>query len=194
MPRVQLFSQPLPPFHCSSVQCPKTARTCHLWRLISLPIAALQPNCEATIAHHCAGPPSWPANGTRGPFGGLHRAAKPKAMCDPKATVDTIPASLVPTTVAKSNVCFSNWPVGVKRYQTVHGYGVDVTHGLVLLFGIGTKALPSWDSRTRRNNLLGGLAVKGWQVQADIRSRLIRRPARDILPPLGGTLVFSYRP
>jgi hypothetical protein len=26
----------------------------------------------------------------------------------------------------------------------------------VLLFGIGTKALPSWDSRTRWNNLRGG--------------------------------------
>ena len=33
--------------------------------------------------------------------------------------------------------------------------------GLVLLFGIGTKALPVWDSRTRWNNLLGGLAVRG---------------------------------
>jgi hypothetical protein len=30
----------------------------------------------------------------------------------------------------------------------------------VLLFGIGTKALPSWDSKTRWNNLLGGLAVR----------------------------------
>jgi len=27
-------------------------------------------------------------------------------MCDPKATVDTIPACLVPTTVAKSNFCY----------------------------------------------------------------------------------------
>ena len=32
--------------------------------------------------------------------------------------------------------------------------------GLALLFGIGTKALPSWGSKTRRNNLLGGLAVR----------------------------------
>src|SRR3954451_6978472 len=32
-------------------------------------------------------------------------------------------------------------------------------HGLVLLFGIGTKALPLWDSKTRRNNPWGGLAV-----------------------------------
>jgi hypothetical protein len=31
------------------------------------------------------------------------------------------------------------------------------------------------------------------QVQADIRTRLIHRPARDIIPPLGGARVFSYR-
>ena len=30
------------------------------------------------------------------------------------------------------------------------------------------------------------------QVQADIRSHLIHRPARDIFPPLGGTQVTSY--
>src|SRR6267378_5320279 len=58
------------------------------------------------------------------------------------------------------NVCFSNRPFGVKRFQAIHHHcGVDVAHGLVLLFGIGTKALPSWDSKTRRNNLMGGLAV-----------------------------------
>src|ERR1035437_3469835 len=28
-----------------------------------------------------------------------------------------------------------------KRFQTIHRYSVDVAHGLVLLFGIGTKAL-----------------------------------------------------
>jgi hypothetical protein len=57
------------------------------------------------------------------------------------------------------DVRFSNRPFGVKRFQTIRHHSVDVTHGLVLLFGIGTKALPSWDSRTRRNNLWGGLAV-----------------------------------
>ncbi|MGC1355501.1 MAG: hypothetical protein WA851_06875 [Xanthobacteraceae bacterium] len=36
---------------------------------------------------------------------------------------------------------FSNRPFGVKRVQTTHHDSVDVTHGLVLLFGIGTKAL-----------------------------------------------------
>src|SRR5579862_4213281 len=55
---------------------------------------------------------------------------------------------------------FSNRPVGVKHFQAIHRFSVDVAHGLVLLFGIGTKALPSWDSKARRNNLSGGLAVR----------------------------------
>ena len=40
-----------------------------------------------------------------------------------------------------ANVRFSNRPFGVKRFQTIHHYSVDVAHGLVLLYGIGTKAL-----------------------------------------------------
>src|SRR5438876_10560150 len=57
------------------------------------------------------------------------------------------------------DVRFSNRPFGVKRFQAIHHFSVDVAHGLVLIFGLGTKALPSWDSKTRWNNLLGGLAV-----------------------------------
>ena len=57
------------------------------------------------------------------------------------------------------NVRFSNRPFGVKRFQTIHHCSVDVARGLALLFGIGTKAVPSWDPRTRWNNLSGGLAV-----------------------------------
>src|SRR5262249_34802615 len=57
------------------------------------------------------------------------------------------------------HVRFSNRPIEVKRFQTTHRRGVDVSHGLVLLFGIGTKALPSWDSRTKWNNLCHGLTV-----------------------------------
>jgi hypothetical protein len=57
-------------------------------------------------------------------------------------------------------VRFSNRPFGVKRFQAIHPCSVDVAHGLVLLFGIGTRAVPSWDSKTRWNNLLRGLAVK----------------------------------
>ena len=55
---------------------------------------------------------------------------------------------------------FSNRPFRVKHFQAIHHHSIDVAHGLVLLFGIGTKALPSWESRTRRNNLLGGLTVR----------------------------------
>ena len=91
---------------------------------------------------------------------------------------------------ASNNVRFSNRRFGVKRFQTIHQCNVDVAHGLVLLFGIGTRALPPWDSRTRRNNLLVGLTVEERQVQADIRTHLIHRPARDIFPPLGGARVF----
>ena len=36
----------------------------------------------------------------------------------------------------------------------------DAARGLALLFGIGTKALPAWDSRRKWNNLLDGLAGK----------------------------------
>jgi hypothetical protein len=45
-------------------------------------------------------------------------------------------------------------------FQTIHHCNVDVARGLVFLFGIGASALPVWDSKTRRNNLLGGLAVR----------------------------------
>jgi len=58
-------------------------------------------------------------------------------------------------------VRFSNRPVWVKRFQTIHGCGVDVARGLVLLYGIDTLVLPSWDSKTRWNNLMGGLAIVG---------------------------------
>jgi hypothetical protein len=43
--------------------------------------------------------------------------------------------------------------------QAIRHSSVDVAHGLALLFGLGTKALPSWDSKTKWNNLSGGLAV-----------------------------------
>src|SRR5258708_1153375 len=46
-------------------------------------------------------------------------------------------------------------------------------------------------SKTRWNNLLGGLAKR--QVQTDIRSHLIHPPVRDILPPLSGIRGSSYR-
>jgi len=58
------------------------------------------------------------------------------------------------------HVGFSNRPFWVKHFQAIHHWGVDVARGLALLFGIGTAALPSWGSKARWNNLLGGLAVR----------------------------------
>src|SRR5258707_10051849 len=39
---------------------------------------------------------------------------------------------------------FSNRPSGSSTFQAIHHSSVDVAHGLALLFGLGTKALPSW--------------------------------------------------
>ena len=56
---------------------------------------------------------------------------------------------------------FSNRPVRVKRFSDYPPLPVSMfARGLALLFGIGTEALPAWDSKTRWNNLWGGLAVK----------------------------------
>src|SRR6516164_9690679 len=45
---------------------------------------------------------------------------------------------------AVHEVRFSNRPSWVKHFQAIHHSSVDVAHGLALLFGLGTKALPSW--------------------------------------------------
>ena len=52
-------------------------------------------------------------------------------------------------TFCTAYVGFSNRPIGVKRFQAIPPLSVDVACRLALLFGIGTKALPVWDSRMR---------------------------------------------
>ena len=64
------------------------------------------------------------------------------------------------TNSKSSHVRFSNRPFRVKHFQTIRRCSVDVAHGLALLFGIGAKALPLWDSRMRWSNLCSGLAVR----------------------------------
>jgi hypothetical protein len=59
-----------------------------------------------------------------------------------------------------SRVRFSNRPFRVKRFQTIHHSSVDVAHGLVLLFGIGTRGPSIMGFEERWNNLSGGLAVR----------------------------------
>src|SRR5450759_1995700 len=83
-----------------------------------------------------------------------------------------------PQALTWPDVRFSNRPFGVKRFQTIHHCSVEVTRGLVLLFGIGTRALPAWDSKTRRNNLWGGLAVS----QTDGRSKRTYELTSSIVP------------
>src|SRR5712671_3170319 len=61
---------------------------------------------------------------------------------------------------------------GSSAFRLSTRYSVDVAHGFALLFGIGAKALPAWDSRTRWNNLLGGLA-----------GRLAAGPSRHTISP-----------
>ena len=70
---------------------------------------------------------------------------------------------------------FSNRPRWVKRFQTIHRDGVWVTRGRVLLSGIGTKALPSWDSKARWNNLMGGLASGRSKRPSELTSSIVPR-------------------
>ena len=88
---------------------------------------------------------------------------------------------------------FSNRPFGVKRFQTMHRCSVYVAHGLVLLFGIGTRPFHH-GIRGRGGTIYWAASPSdGRRVQATKRTHLIHRPARDIFPPLGGAQVFSYR-
>src|SRR5262249_32183999 len=57
--------------------------------------------------------------------------------------------------------------LGSSAFRLSTNSSVDVAHGLALLFGLGTKALPSWDSKTRWNNLLGDLATTGSSGQTN---------------------------
>ena len=91
------------------------------------------------------------------------------------------------------DVRFSNRPFEVKRFQTIHRHSFDVARGLALLSGLGTRALPSWDSRRGGTIFSAALPSDERRVQAEMRTHLIHRPARDINPPLGGARVFSYR-
>jgi hypothetical protein len=92
------------------------------------------------------------------------------------------------------HVCFSNRPFGVKHFQTFHHrHSVDVARGLVLLFGIGTNLGPFHHGIRGRGGTISWAALPSEerQVQADMRTHPIHRPARDIFPPRGGALVFS---
>src|SRR3974377_993779 len=73
------------------------------------------------------------------------------------------------------DVRFSNRPVGVKRFQALQYSDGNVARGLVLLYGLGTQALSSWDSKTRWNDLLGGLAVGRSKRTCELTSSIVPR-------------------
>ena len=77
--------------------------------------------------------------------------------------------------IAVQNVRFSNRPAGVKRFQAIRGSDGNVARGLVLLYGLGTQAGPSWDSKTRWNDLLGGLAVGRSKRTYELTSSIVPR-------------------
>ena len=74
--------------------------------------------------------------------------------------------------------------IGVKRFQTIHGRGRQChsraraslrnRHTGPTIMGFEDEVERSFRRPCRR------------QVQADMRTHLIHRPARDIIPPLGG--------
>jgi hypothetical protein len=67
--------------------------------------------------------------------------------------------------------------VGAKRFQTIHDCGVEVAHELVLFSELSTKALSSWDSKMRRNNLYRdrGRAVGRSKQTYELTSSIVPR-------------------
>ena len=79
------------------------------------------------------------------------------SACGTKLTIQLRPR-LSASLIGRSGS--STFKPSTATFQTIHHCSIDVARGLVLLFGIGARALPLWDSRTRRNDLLGGLTVR----------------------------------
>jgi hypothetical protein len=85
-----------------------------------------------------------------------------------------------------SNVRFSNRPFGVKRFGlSTCAVSMSLTGSR---FSSDSALRPFQYGIRRRGGTIfwSTLPSDGRQVQADIRTHLIHRPARDIIPPLGG--------
>src|ERR1700684_2957200 len=89
------------------------------------------------------------------------------------------------------DVRFSNRPFGVKHFQTIHhAVSMSLTGSC---FSSESASGPFHHGIRRRGGTIfrAALPSEEWQVQATKRTHLIHRPARDIIPPLGGGRVFS---
>src|SRR6185503_13721879 len=90
-----------------------------------------------------------------------------------------------------ADVRFSNRPSGVKHFQTVHHCNVDVTHGLALLFGIGTgRSIMGSEDKVEQSlgrpsrQATAGSSGHEWLVQPEtgysVKEFFIRRPERAL--------------
>src|SRR6478672_4273184 len=71
---------------------------------------------------------------------------------------------------------FSNRPFGVKHFQTSTTATVSTSlAGSCFSSESAPRALPSWDSKTRRNNLLVGLAVSRTKRTHELTSSIVPR-------------------
>ena len=87
---------------------------------------------------------------------------------------------------------FSNRPFGVKRLQTIHrSVSMSPTGSC---FSSESAPRPFHHGIRRQGGTTYGAALPSdeRQVQATERTHLIHRPARDIVPPLGGARVSFY--
>jgi hypothetical protein len=95
-----------------------------------------------------------------------------------------------------SDVRFSNRPVEVKHFQA---FRLSATAMSMSLTGsrFSSESAPGpfhYGIRGRGGTICrAALLSNERQDQADMRTHLIHRPARDILPLLGGSRVSSYR-
>src|SRR6516164_7357962 len=87
------------------------------------------------------------------------------------------------------HVCFSNRPFWVKHFQAIYHWVLMSLAGS--RFSSESALRPFHHGVRRRGGTIYWAALPSdeQQVQADIRTHLIHRPARDILPPRGGARV-----
>jgi hypothetical protein len=91
---------------------------------------------------------------------------------------------------AASYVRFSNRPSGSSTFRlSTTPVSMSLTGSR---FSSDSAPGPFHHGIRRRGGTIftAALPLADWQVQADIRSHLIHRPARDIIPPLGGISGF----
>ena len=96
--------------------------------------------------------------------------------------------------IRASDVRFSNRPFGVKHFQTFDHATVSMSLAGSCFSSESAPGPFQYGIRRRGGTIFwSALPSIERQDQADMRTHLIHRPARDILPPRGGALVFSYR-